>query len=506
MSKEDDKIEEKSSENNSNIDEKEDIKDNENNNKKNEKNEKKNSVLSNYQIKMGGDIPSKGKKITHRLSCEAVLSYMGKYMVKKDINYLIRQSKTRKKTSNEFYKFGKNPTLSASLTQKQILRESKKKLNDNNLILIGEEKINKNEKKAKNYSKNNSEKKVYFKILNGKLNIYERAKKNLLRKNNYIQKKIEKQIQEIDNNINSHFMNKNSQEMVNNNSEYIPIQYRANQLHNKHLSEYKLYQKKIELKKIEEENKSYVIVMEYNKKNKKLFDENEWDNFINNQEYWQREKIFKIKAAELIRDSIQKENSIPKINSKSKSIISNMRKKKLFLDDIYTRLFKEFEDLQERKKMRICNSMPNFKPLLNKKIRKLNVQTKGKNNCIGKRIDKIFESLLKRKLNKNTFNNNISNDSLILNKIYGLKAIHSNYINNSNILKYSDLKNNKTKYNELYFEVQSNILKNNESTILKNKSQNMSNKYDFYNKKKKIKNLKKYNFCKSNSYIKFTKN
>ena len=83
MSKEDDKIEEKSSENNSNIDEKEDIKDNENNNKKNEKNEKKNSVLSNYQIKMGGDIPSKGKKITHRLSCEAVLSYMGKYMVKK---------------------------------------------------------------------------------------------------------------------------------------------------------------------------------------------------------------------------------------------------------------------------------------------------------------------------------------------------------------------------------------------------------------------------------------
>ena len=301
-------------------------------------------------------------------------------------------------------------------------------------------------------------------------------------------------------------MNKNSQEMVNNNSEYIPIQYRANQLHNKHLSEYKLYQKKIELKKIEEENKSYEIVMEYNKKNKKLFDENEWDNFINNQEYWQREKIFKIKAAELIRDSIQKENSIPKINSKSKSIISNMRKKKLFLDDIYTRLFKEFEDLQERKKMRICNSMPNFKPLLNKKIRKLNVQTKGKNNCIGKRIDKIFESLLKRKLNKNTFNNNISNDSLILNKIYGLKAIHSNYINNSNILKYSDLKNNKTKYNELYFEVQSNILKNNESTILKNKSQNMSNKYDFYNKKKKIKNLKKYNFCKSNSYIKFTKN
>ena len=109
-----------------------------------------------------------------------------------------------------------------------------------------------------------------------------------MRKNNYIKKKKEQQIQEINNNIKSEFMSKASQNIMENKSEYIPIQDRAIELHNRHLFEKLLYENYAKLKKKQEENKEFEIVYQY--ANKKTFDENNWEDFLISQEYWQKEK------------------------------------------------------------------------------------------------------------------------------------------------------------------------------------------------------------------------
>ena len=122
----------------------------------------------------------------------------------------------------------------------------------------------------------------------------------------------------------------------------------------------KLNEKKIKLEKIEEKNKDYEIVKQY--ANKKKFNERDWKNFLNkqyNDEYIKR-------LAEKSRE--QKIDNILSIDYNSRQIILNKRKKELFIDDIHTRLFNDFNNLQERRMLRMSNSMPSFKPLLNKNL------------------------------------------------------------------------------------------------------------------------------------------
>ena len=107
--------------------------------------------------------------------------------------------------------------------------------------------------------------------------------------------------------------------------EYIPIQDRAIELHNRNLFENLLEDNYAKLKKKQEENKEFEIVYQY--ANKKTFDENKWEDFLNSQKCWQKEKQFRVKAAELLRNTIEKDKSIPKINKKSELMINNIRKK-----------------------------------------------------------------------------------------------------------------------------------------------------------------------------------
>ena len=481
--KEVDKIEEKSSENNSNSEYKH-LESNKNENNNNNKGKSyKIPILSNYNINMIGNKYFKGsKKSVKRFSCQPVLSLLKR----QNSSCSIRQSKTRKRTAGAFRNYS-TKLFSPIFQLKPSIPENNQYIN----------------KKVNNITSNNSERKENIKVLSGKLNIYERAKKNLERRNNYIKKKQDLQIQEINNNRKIQFMGKISQDIMDRKSEYIPIQYRAIDLHNKHIFETLIHENYIKLKQVEEENKECQIV--YQHTNKKTFDEDNWEDFLNSQECWQREKQFKQKAAELLRYTIEKDNSIPKINKKSELIINNIRKKLLNIDDIHTRLYKDFDNLQERKKLRMCNTMPSFKPLINKCIKIGHPKDLNINNSSSIKFCKIFDRILKQKLNRNIKKYNKQNTTIksYINK-NGLNNIHSNYIYNSKVLSWNyKLRNNKTKIERnKYFEEKNIFPKNCEDNIQINKSQNISNKYIFYNNKsKQVNNVKNNKFFKSGSYM-----
>ena len=227
------------------------------------------------------NISSKGKKkSSERLSCQPVLSFKKKH----ENNNLIRTSNTRKKTTVEFLRNSdKDYFLSPLEHGKKNNVLSSKNIKTYNMDKI-EEIINKKTNKRKSglstktYNKNNnSKKKVYYQIKHDNLDIYERSMRNLERKEKYIQKQQILQLKKIYSDMSEPEIH----EMSNVMKDYVPIYERALKLHNNHLMKIKLHEKKIELKKIEEENKDYEIVKQY--ANKKKFNEKDWENFLNKQ-------------------------------------------------------------------------------------------------------------------------------------------------------------------------------------------------------------------------------
>ena len=501
MSEENDKIEEKSSENNTDSEEEKDyleeminikkIKEFEEDKEILKELEKKEPIPFNYKIKMNGNnLFNEAKKNKHRLSCQPVIS-----LLKRPESNSIRKTKIRKKTTMEFSR--KESVLFPVIEEmKQYIAKNTPSFNNNNLNKKNI--IEKNKNKSRNNLKNN------FKILSGHLNIYERSKNHILRKNNYIKKKKDKELQDIENNIRKEFLNENSKKIMKGKTEYIPIEYRAKQLHNKHLIESILNENRNELKKLQEEDKEYEIVREY--ANRKTFDEDDWEDFINSQEIWMKEKQYKIKAAEVFRNTFdQKEYYIPKIDKNSKKIVSNLRKKILYLDDIHTRLYKDFDILQERKKIRMSKSMPSFKPFLNKKVKISNPENKKINNNINfsKKLDKLFGLLMKKKANKNQNKKSYENKSQVNKNNFDSKTTFSNYINYSNILKNNkNFKKNQTFYERNNFEGSNSITKKYEGNIkMSNKSQNISNKLNYYNNIKQANYIRNIIIRKQNSDI-----
>lgn len=478
MSIQDNKIEEKSKENNSDDYEEDELEEKDNNNFKNKG---KNQISLNNN-KQGISSLRGSNMMNPRLSCQPTLSFMKR----NDINHSIRPSRTRKKTTADY--MNRNNNL---LSYIALSGNSKKYQNDYNNNNYKESKRNSGLNNYKNNSENkNSQKINYIKKIKSKLNLYEREKKNIQRKNNYIKKKKELQMKEINEKLKGPIINRISQEIIDNKSEYIPIQYRAIQLHRRHLNEYLLNENKKKLKKIEEEKKEYEIVKYYRNKNKKSFNENDWDKFIKSQEYWIKEKQYKAKAAELLRDNFENNyNYKPKIDKNSKLMIKDLKEKKSYINDIYIRLYNDFDDLQEKKKLNLCNSMPSFKPLLNKSFKKNKFNNKKKNINNSNTFYQKLDLLIKNKLNsKNIISHNPTKYTSISNKNNsGFKTSKTNFIFNIN-----KLKNKKSRYDENYYDEPIFISNNNE---IINKSQNLSNKSRLKNKN----NIKQKNNIGNNS-------
>ena len=447
MSKLVDKIEEKSKENNSNVDEKEEPNEDDNLAAINDKEKK--SKKANVTSK--GNSLKELKNKNQRLSCQPILSFLKKH----ESNYGIRAIPLRKKTTADYYRNHDDNNVLSTFIQSKINNI------DNLKSKEGEKSNNKNLKRNNSLNSNDIEidfKNEGYKKLKSKLNLYEREKKYLQRKENYIKKKNDLKLKEINEKLKGPFINRNSEIIMENKSEYTPIHKRAVKLHNMHLFECILNENRVKLKKLQEEDKEYEIVKQY--KNKKTFNENDWENFIKSQESWKKEKQYKIKAAELFKENFeQKMNYIPEINKNSKLMIENMKKKKISKnkdkDNIYIKLYNDFDDLQERKIMRICNSMPSFKPLLNKSFKKSKFNIKKKYIKNKKKFSQKLDLLIKSKLKKSKSISNIPTKYTSISFINstGTKNNQNNFILNSNNLKKNSLKNKKpNRYDNSYFE------------------------------------------------------
>ena len=295
------------------------------------------------------------------------------------------------------------------------------------------------------------------------LSLYEREMRNRERKMKNLEKKrnilLNEEVREL---RSKPEIDINSQIVISNNEQYIPIYQRALKLHSMKLSKQILNEENNKMKKeIEEKN----ILNQYKSRSKK-FDQEEWNQFIERQKEWKDELQYKRKAAEIFRDNIDRSLFFkPKINSRSRSIIKNLQDgNDSFIDEVFDRLFNDYEEHKERQKLRNEQSLPSFKP----KITKL-----SKNSS-----QKLFYR------NKNfPFKSST-------NPIINLGSRNSN--NNSNKKK-CIIKNNNSKCNTI------NKTKNNYNKSIKTKSQKLFCDI-FNNNVENYLNIKKPSYKNNSSY------
>jgi hypothetical protein len=108
--------------------------------------------------------------------------------------------------------------------------------------------------------------------------------------------------------------------------EYAPIQERAAQIHSRHITQNILYEIEKLIKKENEERKELEIINLY--KPNKTYNEKEWNNFVERQYQWEKEKYYKRKAEEIFKNEVSmKSYNWPYLNAGSRNIINKIIKK-----------------------------------------------------------------------------------------------------------------------------------------------------------------------------------
>ena len=420
----------------------------------NKKNNKKKSVVTKIEV---------GKKFSTPLK---KLSY-NRYLLNKNNNDLKNNDVINKKASIKLETSEKSNKLAEEKRITKIIRLS------NNEILETPEDNNENNIEENELRKSYMKKNI-TKVKNSHSDLYEREKKYLIRKNNSLQKKKELELQKQLSNLKDPSINQVSINILSQNTDYIPIQERSSQFYNVKKFHNTINEKKNQIQKFEKENKEYSEL----KKNKsqKKFNEKEWNNFIENQKSWQKQKSLKNKAVELMRESIEINlRHKPKIDLNSKRIINNMRKTINYQEDIYDKLYNDFNNMQERNKFKMYCSMPSFKPVLNRGIKKnlfknnkFNENNKNNNRSMEKQIETIIQKHLKNIKTKNDIKRSkIKNKTLVHN---------SSGINFNSKIKNKNIKN----------VIHRNDNNKNKNFQNMNKTQNFRNSYLF----KRIMNIK----------------
>ena len=383
----------------------------------NKKNNKKKSVVTKIEV---------GKKFSTPLK---KLSY-NRYLLNKNNNDSKNNDVINKKATLKLDQSEKSNKLAEEKRITKIIRLS------NNEILETPEDNNENNIEENELRKSYMKKNI-TKVKNSHSDLYEREKKYLIRKNNSLQKKKELELQKQLSNLKDPSINQVSINILSQNTDYIPIQERSSQFYNIKKFHNTINEKKNQIQKFEIENKEYSEL----KKNKsqKKFNEKDWNNFIENQKSWQKQKSLKNKAVELMRESIEINlRHKPKIDLNSKRIINNMRKTINYQEDIYDKLYNDFNNMQERNKFKMYCSMPSFKPVLNRGIKKnlfknnkFNENNKNNNRSMEKQIETIIQKHLKNIKTKNDIKRSkIKNKTLV----HNLSGINFNSkIKNKNI-------------------------------------------------------------------------
>ena len=276
-----------------------------------------------------------------------------------------------------------------------------------------------------------------------RMKIYDREIKHLKYKNKILDAKRQKLNKEEENLMKeSPGLNTMSNYIIQKKGNYIPLFQRANQIHSQHLANIIINNEKKKLKIIEDEQKEILL-----NKNDKKYNPEDWENFIQKQLKWKNDVIYKRKVAESLRENNNNEtyDFKPKINNNSKKIIE--RKKEKNKIDIFTKLYNDKEEHDERQKIREVLSLPSFQP----KINKYKPKEKKKFNNFNSNKNIILEETYKR--NKREIENEI-----LLRKLNELE-------NNYEINEYKDIEeDNKESINKNSMnskETNNNYIENN---------------------------------------------
>ena len=291
-----------------------------------------------------------------------------------------------------------------------------------------------------------------------KLTLYEREIRNREVRNKILEKKREQnKINEVKNLKPHPKMDKNSKKIINAQKNYVPIEERAAKIHSMKLAKQILIEEEKKYQKWKEEMDAIYI----RKMRTKNFDKEEWDEFVKSQYQWKDEVQYKIRAAQIFRKNVYKKYFFkPNISKKSKSIIKDLQKgNDSFIDEVFVRLFNDYEERKERQKFINENSLPSFKP----------------------KISKYSSQKLLYKNEKIPYRCN-SNSVMSISKINNSKNDYRNDI-------YNDFNKNKTRN------------KNQNNNIPKTKSQNLINEININinNNDKKSLNNKSYSVIKDNN-------
>ena len=319
-----------------------------------------------------------------------------------------------------------------------------------------------------------------------KLTLYEREIRNREVRNKILEKKREQnKINEVKNLKPHPKMDKNSKKIINAQKNYVPIEERAAKIHSMKLAKQILIEEEKKYQKWKEEMDAIYI----RKMRTKNFDKEEWDEFVKSQYQWKDEVQYKIRAAQIFRKNVYKKYYFkPNISKKSKSIIKDLQKgNDSFIDEVFVRLFNDYEERKERQKFINENSLPSFKPKISKNSSQklLYRNEKIPNRCNSNSVMSIskinnskndYRNDIYNNFNKNKTRNKNQNNNIPKTKSQNIISDINININNNdkkslNNKSYSVIKDNNEK----------NYLYANNSFISKNRN-NKSNKKQIENK------------------------
>ena len=193
-----------------------------------------------------------------------------------------------------------------------------------------------------------------------KRTIYERSILERERRENIINKKRKEKVIKMFKELKPYpEMDPYSEEIIEN-KEYIPIHDRAAKIQNMKLFQNIMNEQRNKAKKLEQEKEE---IKKY-KRHYRKFDQDSWDQFVKRQKKWNKKVQYKKRAAIIIRDNEENENFYkPKINDKSRAIIEGIEEEsKNYIDEVYIRLYNDYEEHEERQKFRNQQSLPSFRP------------------------------------------------------------------------------------------------------------------------------------------------
>ena len=199
-----------------------------------------------------------------------------------------------------------------------------------------------------------------MKLLNIKNKNIEKKRMDLDKKRQYLEQKIDDLTQK-GRKANNSIMQK---------KDYIPINKIAIEKHRYDLRRIELVEEKKKLKKMEEEKKEIDEVENFRKMHKKIYNQRNWEKFIDFEYFWLNKKLIKY---EELRDKFNYGiNYQPQIDLNSRRIYEKANKQNygdyynINNNDIFNKLYNQQNKYDNKLKMKREESMPSFKPLLNK--------------------------------------------------------------------------------------------------------------------------------------------